>query len=369
MDDLLVKVTSEQETLLRVIHGGLVALDYQEWPTWQYIEGTLRRKRLDARDLLYSLPMVGRDAFLATNYSSVWVDRRNLQSGSTVRLTAAAALQCEEFRQSGDWFASALRYLVDKFKHAPLSPAKPLQVIVSNQELRTVCSLPDEFLRILPEMLRVEPFGLADMHGSDNKGTWHIKLREPLVEYEDIGDLRGYVARVVELITARSIKPERVLFSTAKAANVLSRPRSRSASRSNLSYVDLDVLDQLRALDHPDWNLVKLIALLDELNDNFERRNQYACHALLRAILDHVSPIFGFRDFKVLANNHRWTSQIIKAYMRQLEDFKTQGHDALHSQVKASKDLLSMNDVPPPVRLNALLSELLAQLNIDRAIM
>ncbi len=51
----------------------------------------------------------------------------------------------------------------------------------------------------------------------------------------------------------------------------------------------------------------------------------------------------------------------------QLGEFKTQGHDALHSQIRAGKDSLSVGDVPPPIRLNVLLSELIDRLAAGRA--
>jgi len=365
--DLLTKVTPEQEALLRVIYGGLAALDYQQWPTWQYIEGTLRRERLNARELLYSLPMVGsRDSadFRSVNYSAVWWNRHSLQPESRIQLTVAAALRCEEFRHDGDWFISVLRYMADKLKNAPFLPAKRREVLAMNTELRSACSLPDKFLRILPDMLRVEPFGLADMHGSDNKGMYRIRLGESLVEYEDVRDVRDYVERVTKLITKKNAEQYPTL-SRPLTAQIVTQPQSPQLQPHAL-YVDLDLLVRLQALDHPDWNLAKLATLLNELNDNFERRNRYACHMLLRAILDHVPPIFGYRDFKTLANNHQWPNQVTKTYMRQLEDFKTQGHDALHGQVNAGKDLLSMNDVPPPVRLNALLAALMDQLAVGR---
>jgi hypothetical protein len=367
--DLFTKVTPEQEELLRVIYDGLVELDYQEWPTWQYIEGTLRRERLNARKLLDSLPMVGSDTlfhsanFQSVIYSAVSWNRRYLQPESRIHLTVAASLQCEEFRQVGDWFISVLRYIVDKLNNAPLLPAKPREVLATNKELRSACSLPDEFLRILPDMLRLEPFGLADMHGSDNKGMYRIKLCESLVEYEDVRGVRDYVERVTELITKKNAEQHSIL-SRPLTAQIITQ--SQPPQSQPHAYVDLDLLDRLQALDHPDWNLDKLITLLNELNDNFERHNQYACHALLRAILDHVPPIFGYRDFKTLANNHQWPNQFTKTYMRQLEDFKTQGHDALHGQVKTGKDLLSMNDVPPPVRLNALLAALMDRLAVGQ---
>src|ERR1700722_12789244 len=42
----------------------------------------------------------------------------------------------------------------------------------------------------------------------------------------------------------------------------------------------------------------KLTRLVAELNENYTRGNAYACHALLRAIIDHTPPLLGCRDFQ-----------------------------------------------------------------------
>lgn len=58
------------------------------------------------------------------------------------------------------------------------------------------------------------------------------------------------------------------------------------------------------------FNVARLLRPIDELNDNYEQRNSYAAHALLRAILDHIPPILGQPDFNAVANNHSWGSHI-----------------------------------------------------------
>lgn len=51
----------------------------------------------------------------------------------------------------------------------------------------------------------------------------------------------------------------------------------------------------------------KLLALINELNDNYQDERTYATHALLRAILDHVPPILGQPSFTAVVNNYPWT--------------------------------------------------------------
>jgi hypothetical protein len=100
---------------------------------------------------------------------------------------------------------------------------------------------------------------------------------------------------------------------------------------------------------------------MKELNDNYDRRNTYSAHALLRAILDHIPPIFGYADFTAVANNYTW-GRTDKGYMRKLLDFRLQVDDVLHRQISQKPDLLSLDDMPPRAWLNRLLQECANQL-------
>jgi hypothetical protein len=100
----------------------------------------------------------------------------------------------------------------------------------------------------------------------------------------------------------------------------------------------------------------KLTRLISELNDNYAGGNAYAAHALLRALLDHVPPMLGFTDFKAAASSHPW-GRTDRSYARKLADFKLQADDALHRQISASTDLLSMDDMPPRMWVNRILQE------------
>jgi hypothetical protein len=123
------------------------------------------------------------------------------------------------------------------------------------------------------------------------------------------------------------------------------------------AYVDAQVIAAIRAHHAPgrfDW--AKLLRLIDELNDNYVRGSTYAVHAVLRAILDHVPPLLGCTTFTAVANNYPW-SRTDKAYMKRLLDFRLQADDALHRQISAQTDLLSLGDIPPRAWINRLLQE------------
>jgi hypothetical protein len=122
-------------------------------------------------------------------------------------------------------------------------------------------------------------------------------------------------------------------------------------------YVDVRVVKAIRACEGQcQFDVTKLLALVNELNDNYASRHTYASHALLRAVLDHVPPAFGYASFREVANNHPW-KPTDKRYMKKLADFRDQADDALHRQISAKADLLSFEDMPSSVCVDRLLHE------------
>jgi hypothetical protein len=121
--------------------------------------------------------------------------------------------------------------------------------------------------------------------------------------------------------------------------------------------VNQQIIDDIRSKDgKSQFNAAKLLRLIQELNENFEQKNSYATHALLRAILDHIPPILGQPDFNAVASNYHW-SRTDKRYLKRLADFKDQADDALHRQISAQADLLDFDDVPASICVDRLLQE------------
>lgn len=122
-------------------------------------------------------------------------------------------------------------------------------------------------------------------------------------------------------------------------------------------YVNKQVVEAIRTKDGPStFNVTKLLGLIAELNQNYARRNTYASHALLRAILDHVPPIVGCANFREVANNYSW-GQTDKRYIKRLADFRDQADDALHRQISAVADVLDFDDMPASVCVDRLLQK------------
>jgi hypothetical protein len=82
---------------------------------------------------------------------------------------------------------------------------------------------------------------------------------------------------------------------------------SRPPHRQGSPYVDAKVVEAIHAREgQGQFDVTKLLALVNELNDNYASMHAYASHALLRAVLDHVPPAFGYANFREVANNYPW---------------------------------------------------------------
>lgn len=87
----------------------------------------------------------------------------------------------------------------------------------------------------------------------------------------------------------------------------------------------------------------------------------YASHAVLRALIDHVPPLFGQKSFAAVVSSHAWTRTDTN-YLRKLMTFRDQGDDALHRQISKMPDLLMLEDLPQAAAVNALLRGCVIQL-------
>lgn len=85
--------------------------------------------------------------------------------------------------------------------------------------------------------------------------------------------------------------------------------RKFSVSRKNIDiieypYVNKTRLDELRNISSANFDLKRLLKLCDEINYTFSNKCFISTIILVRALLDHIPPIFGKRTFTEIANNH-----------------------------------------------------------------
>lgn len=124
------------------------------------------------------------------------------------------------------------------------------------------------------------------------------------------------------------------------------------------AYVHPARLKELHAIKHKNFDLTKLLRLLEDLDLSFRNGCYLATAMLVRAILDHVPPIFGVRGFSEVANNYPG-SKSFRNSMLSLENSSRQIADQhLHGQIRRSETLPTARQVDFSPDIDVLLSEI-----------
>ncbi|MFF6903305.1 hypothetical protein [Streptomyces hydrogenans] len=366
---------AQRKLLVRIAEAWLLT---GEWPQWGYVQHTFDQLDLDAERLLRSLPRVGADAAFAAGYGYTTAIPQHLRENDPIRLTVASSLAVEQMKEIiGIPFARALRTMVKLYLTAePARPGEPPRPMLKADRLRSLTNrwepghqriYPNRFVKALPELLSYEP---AITTGSKNlpaDGAWQLEITRSVLLYRDVRRIDDYVAKTCETVTATAAQyavpaaPPSFHITDGFQAPMEDTAGATAASENDRPpYLDAELLADLEdAARSTPWKTGKLLALCHELNSNHAAQNPYACVALVRAITDHIPPIFGHKDFAQVAANHSFSMQRTdKAHAKHLAEFKDIAHDALHRPIGPSVHIHTMDDVPAPTRLRAVLHEL-----------
>lgn len=204
----------------------------------------------------------------------------------------------------------------------------------------------------LGAILMVERWGWIS-GGTSPDQNWSFALSRDVRRFSRVQTLDDY--RAVHESWVKETQP-RILTTAPELTEPEQLPDGTLPA--NGSYVDRAVVAAIEAKQATSvWKCDKLLQLIAELNDNYERQNGHAAHAMLRAVLDHVPPVFGLTDFAQVANNYGW-SRTDNAYVKRLLEAKLQGDEALHKTISRRSGLmLSIADLPPRRQVNRLLEE------------
>lgn len=125
------------------------------------------------------------------------------------------------------------------------------------------------------------------------------------------------------------------------------------------AYVDKNTLLRLNKIESGNFDLSRLIALCNELDDNYSLENYHSCAMLLRAIFDHIPPIFGKKSFEDVCAQHGGRS--FKDIMKPLDETaKKIGDDYLHTQISKKVLAVTKTQVSFQANLDTLLNEIAA---------
>lgn len=188
----------------------------------------------------------------------------------------------------------------------------------------------------------------------------HPGLRETLrASMADIEVLRdeGLITLQAPIAGVGHLQLTSAAFATYEQLKNYPEPHQPQVGNSG-SYVELSRLCELRAISSTNYDLTRLVCLCEELNVSSAQGTFHATAMLVRAILDHVPPIFGASSFTHIASNVTG-SRSFKDAMGALETAARKIADAhLHTQIRKREVLPTATQVNFSPQIDMLLSEI-----------
>jgi len=124
------------------------------------------------------------------------------------------------------------------------------------------------------------------------------------------------------------------------------------------SYVESSIILKLSELNSEKYDLAKLIKMCKELNDNYSLNNYLSCGMVIRAMLDHVPPIFDKKTFIEVANNYGERS--FRDVILPLENTARKISDSyLHNPIRKKELLPNRTQISFQPNIDVLLSEII----------
>jgi hypothetical protein len=127
-------------------------------------------------------------------------------------------------------------------------------------------------------------------------------------------------------------------------------------------FVNLSRIAELKNIKSVDYDLTKLLKLCEEINVAFKGGNYYSTGALCRAVLDHVPPVFGCKNFNEVANNYKSPGSVrsFSESIKHLNDSMRKISDKyLHSQITKKEILPNETQIDCKRDLDILLEEVI----------
>lgn len=135
-------------------------------------------------------------------------------------------------------------------------------------------------------------------------------------------------------------------------------PVQAARQASKPAYVAAERLQQLQGIKSAAFDFSKLIQLCCELNIANEHDCHHAVAMLVRSVMDHVPPVFGFKSFAEVASNHGGGGTSFKKSMDHLQkSLRNIADGHLHSHIRSRETLPTAAQVDFRGALDLLLGE------------
>jgi hypothetical protein len=132
----------------------------------------------------------------------------------------------------------------------------------------------------------------------------------------------------------------------------------KSITLQVINYVDISRIEELDNIKNKSFDLSKLIQFCRELNSCFRNCNYLAIAMIIRAIIDHVPPIFGCKIFSEVCNNYKGTKSFKYSMLNLDKSLRKISDNHLHSQIRKTEVLPNRTQVNFSNDLDVLLAEI-----------
>lgn len=134
------------------------------------------------------------------------------------------------------------------------------------------------------------------------------------------------------------------------------KPIKRTAPSG--SYINKKRFQDLKKI-RSQYDLARLLEMLSELDNAFEAENFISVILLVRAILDHVPPVFGFDTFPELANNYNGAKSFKESMLNLENSSRKIADNYLHVKIRNKETLPNNTQVDFSHDLDVLLAEII----------
>ena len=226
-----------------------------------------------------------------------------------------------------------------------------------------------EKLRQLNELLK-EPGVSKGFQSREACLEWASSVA-PLLKFDPTyhSTFLAHLQRLAMPLSAPSLGASlRIMIAQAKmAANDLRATAVREplpeemakAGNPKGAYVHPDRLKDLHNVKHKDFDLTKLLRLLEELDLSFRTGCYFAAAMLVRAVLDHVPPIFGASTFAAVASNYAGTRSFRESMLNLENSSRRIADQHLHGQIRSRETLPTARQVDFSPDMDVLLAEII----------
>lgn len=117
------------------------------------------------------------------------------------------------------------------------------------------------------------------------------------------------------------------------------------AQQHSDQFVEMSRIEQLRGLAPGSFDQAKLVRMCEEVNLCYSMKCYFAVAMLVRALLDHVPPIFGCKTFSEIANNYNGAKSFKQSMANLDNSFRKIANHHLHVQIRKSEVLPNKTQV------------------------